>query len=74
MLRELLTSGASVSYEFHNKATPLHKAAEFGSSSCVSVLLGQGADIEARNEYSFTPLHIASRNGKAAAAEVLLNA
>jgi ankyrin repeat protein len=58
--------------------TPVHLAAESGSSSLVELLLTQGAKTEIRNRDGFTPLQVAARlaskghTNSPAVAEVLL--
>jgi ankyrin repeat protein len=52
--------------------TPLHKAAYYGETSIVRLLLADKADVEARDTFGDTPLFGASINGYTGAAELLI--
>ena len=45
-------------------ATPFHRAAEVGSSTCADVLLEFKADINALNHHGQTPFHVAALNNQ----------
>ena len=51
---------------------PLHRAAHWGDSPTIKVLLGCGADANSRDASARTPLHVAARRGKVAAVSTLL--
>ena len=51
--------------------TPLSKAAMFGHSAIVELLLDHGADINAGTTKQFTPLHAASYQGQTECVEIL---
>jgi ankyrin repeat protein len=51
--------------------TPLSKAAMFGHSAIVELLLDYGADINAGTTKQFTPLHAASYQGQTECVEIL---
>ena len=52
--------------------TPLHWAAEGGSTEATKILLAAGANIEAKDSAGYTPLHYAASHGKAAAIKLLI--
>lgn len=53
---------------------PLHRAAHWGDSATIKVLLGCGAVVDSRDTSGRTPLHVAARRGKVAAVRTLLEA
>lgn len=55
------------------KATPLHRAAQYGNSEVVAILLASGAKINAQTESGRTPLYLALENNYSDTAKLLLN-
>ena len=56
------------------KRTPLHVAAEIGSSQLVDLFLNKGLSVFARDKLLRTPLHWAALNGHEVALELLVKA
>lgn len=61
-LKDLLKKGLMPQTKSIDGATPLHRAAEIGSTSCAQVLLDFNVDINALNNAGHTPFHIAALN------------
>lgn len=62
MVRELISAGARVdAVENNTKNSPLHIAAELGSSDAVERLLRGGADLAAKNSGEFVPCTVTTR-------------
>lgn len=62
MVRELISAGARVdAVENITKNSPLHIAAELGSSDAVERLLRGGADLAAKNSGEFAPCTMTTR-------------
>ena len=69
-----LDAGADVMARAKYGATPLHRAAEFGTLANIQALLAAGADFMARDKYGMTPLHIAARWGPRETVQALIDA
>ena len=61
-LRDMLKQGLVAYTKSIDGATPLHRAAEIGSTACAEVLLEFEADIDATNLAGETPFHVAAIN------------
>ncbi|NOK15887.1 hypothetical protein HMI50_02400 [Corallococcus carmarthensis] len=61
LLEELLRLGAAPDVTDAAKATPLHAAAEYGSTSCIALLAGGGVPVDARDQSGRTALFDARR-------------
>lgn len=70
--RELIAAGADVNERGELDSTPLHMAAEYGSTDVIRILLEAGANPGARNKNGVTPLHYAVLNNRAGAIQLLL--
>ena len=73
-LQHELSLGTSVKARDENGLTPLHFAADFGTTESIRILLQTGADIGARDEDGWTPFHFAAAYGTPETIEVLLKA
>ena len=67
---------ADVDAKDHVSNTPLHRAAYYGRTSVVSVLIAAGAEVNAKRSESDgdTPLHIAAKQGNASVVSILIAA
>ena len=72
--RELIAKGADVNERNKRGATPLHMAAEYGSTDVIRILLEAGANPGARDKNGLTPLHRAVLNNRSGATRLLLEA
>ena len=63
-LREILSKGLFAKGQSIDGATPMHRAAEIGSTACAEVLLEFGAEIDALNHAGATPFHVAALTGQ----------
>ena len=70
----LLAAGANANTRDRAGETPLHKAAEKGSTAATRALLGAGAKVNALDEEGATPLHAAAAWGHVELAKALLDA
>jgi hypothetical protein len=70
----LLAAGANANTRDRAGETPLHKAAEKGSTAATLALLGAGAKVNALDEEGATPLHSAAAWGHVELARALLDA
>jgi ankyrin repeat protein len=61
-LKELLSKGLRAFNKSIDGATPLHRAAEVGSTSCARILLDYNSDINSKNYSAQTPFHVAALN------------
>jgi ankyrin repeat protein/tetratricopeptide (TPR) repeat protein len=69
-----IARGNVISQERDSAFTPLHLAAQQGSTNLIALLLAAGADVDAVNSWQSTPLHLAVEARKTAAAAQLLAA
>lgn len=69
----LIANGANIRLKNNEGVEPIHKAAEFGVSSIIKILLDKGAPVNALTRYRWTPLHYAIRYGHSDVATELLN-
>lgn len=67
-----LDGGRQVTERFHFGRTPLHVAAESGSTNCARLLVERGASLEAHDEAGSSPLLPALGNGNVETAAVLI--
>ncbi len=58
------TENFSVDFEFPDKVTLLHAAAEAGQQNTAKALLNANANVNATDNFKLTPLHYAARNGE----------
>ena len=72
--RDLLIQygGVCAAVQNERECPDLHKAAEVGSVSGVSILLANGASVAATDDRQRTPLHWAAQNGHAVVASILI--
>lgn len=70
--KHALTCGRQVTERFHFGRTPLHVAAESGSTNCARLLVERGASLEAHDEAGSSPLLPALSNGNVETAAVLI--
>ena len=74
-LKALLKHGANANYKAGPQAvTPLHVAAEAGTSSAVDVLLHHGANVHAQCAMGETALHKATKTGHVRVIKMLIKA
>jgi hypothetical protein len=71
--KKALQQGASVKREDAWGCTPLHFAANGGSTEVTNDLLHRGAEVDALDACDETALHLAARAGHAGVCEVLVN-
>ena len=64
----------ALSHHPEQQSTALFKAAQFGHTDCLQVLLQAGADIEIPNQDQATPLYVAAQNGHAKCIKILIDA
>lgn len=69
---QALDSGRQVTERFHFGRTPLHVAAENGSTNCARLLVERGASLEAHDDAGSSPLLPALGNGNVETAAVLI--
>ena len=60
----LLAAGANIEARTKERATPLHRAAAYGTPGIIVALLKAGADGAARDKGGKTPFDLAKDNGK----------
>ena len=70
--KHALNHGRRVSERFHFGRTPLHVAAESGSTNCVRLLVERGASLEVHDDAGSSPLLPALGNGNVETAAVLI--
>jgi ankyrin repeat protein len=74
MFQPLLASGANPASRDFEFNTPLHYAANSGSNSKVTLLLGQNVKVNAQNKRGETPLHLAIKASSPELITTLVNA
>jgi hypothetical protein len=71
-VKELLEKGANPNAKDNYESTPLHYAAQVGSSDIAMLLINKGANVNAKSCTGHTPLHVAAISGNVPVVELLL--
>ena len=58
----LLVAGANIEARTRDRATPLHRAAAYGTPEAIATLIEAGADGKAKNKDGRTPFDLAEDN------------
>jgi ankyrin repeat protein len=71
MISALLDAGADINSANLTGFTPLHHAAEAGSTEAATLLIARGANLSLRNRYEQTPEQTAIASNHPEVAEIL---